>query len=308
MIEFAETLALMRPLWLAAVPLIALVAWLAARRAAASGWAGLVDPALAAHLKARGLLRPVGRDWRIPALALSAAIVALALAGPATQEKTAPALRRLDTVVVVADMSRSLTEGGALEALRTSVARLLSGAGGRPVALVLFAAEAYLASPPSDDPRLLETLVAVLDGETMPDRGSRPDRALALAAEVALGTGARRNDVVLISDGGGVGAEAIHEAGLVRGAGGHVSAVFLAPPLQPYGMPQARREALAELVEAGGGRLVDAGEAGELAESLADAAAASARRDLAALTFRDHGRQVLWLALAPLLLLFRRRR
>lgn len=339
---------LLRPLWLAAVPVIVAVAVLAARRARLSDWTRIIDPNLAAHLRALGHIRAGGRDGRIPVFAAAATLGAIALAGPATRSETAPALRNLDTLVVAVDLSRSLTEGGAMEAVRAATARIIEGAAGRPAALVLFAADAYLASVPTEDPRLLATLVAVLDRNTMPDEGSRPDRALALAAEV-LGasapdvlaadasaldvltadvsapdgfaadvsapdvlaadvSGRRRRDVVLISDGGGIGPDALHRTDLLRTAGIRLSAVFVPPTERPYGMPAPQRDALAELAAAGGGTMVEVSRTQRLADTLAPSADGAMPRDIAALTFDDHGRAVLVLALAPALLLFRRRR
>lgn len=305
MIEVAG-IVLLRPLWLLALPVIAVVMLLALRRQSQSGWRRVIEPYLASHLRALGHLRPAGRDRRILWLGGAAALAALALSGPATRSGSAPMMRSLDTVVIAVDLSRSMTEGGALESVRASTARVLAGASGRPVALVLYAADAYLASPPADDPTLLETLVAVLDADTMPDEGSRPDRALALAGEI-LQNPEQRRDLVLVSDGGGIGPEAQHEAELLAAAGIRLSAVFVAPNETPYGMPAPQRDALAELVRTGGGRIADATDMNALAASLAPRPAGEVPRDFAAVSFDDHGRTLLVLALFPALLLFRRR-
>lgn len=297
----------LRPLWLIAIPVAIALAVLAHRRAAASGWGRLIDAHLGAYLRSAGLLRHGTGHRRVPALAASAVVAAIALAGPATPRTTTPALRNLDTVVLVIDMSRSITESGALDAVRAVASDLFAIAGGRPIALVLFAGEAYLASPPTDDPRLLETFIAVLADDTMPDAGSRPDRGLALAAEIAARGGGRRRDVVLLSDGGGIGAEAIHEARLLRESGARVSAIFVPPVREPYGMPPSQRGALERLVDTGGGELADAGDVRRLATVLAEPPSAAVERGFVAVAYDDHGRAILVLALIPMLLLFRRR-
>ncbi|UOM35564.1 VWA domain-containing protein [Acuticoccus sp. I52.16.1] len=306
MIEIAG-LTLMRPWWLAALPVIAAVAALAARRERRAEWASLIDPRLAAHLAAVGFVRAAGRDRRILSLALAAAIAALALSGPATKSETAPALRSLDTMVVAVDMSRSMTEGGALDRARAVTARLLASAA-RPAALVLFAGDAYLASAPADDPELLETLVAALGPDTMPDAGSRPDRALALAAEILPTEGAQRRDVVLISDGGGIGPQALAAVETLAASGVVVSAIFVAPEETAYAMPRPQPEALARLAAAGGGTATDLAGAQRLADDLAAAVTTTVPRDIAALMYDDHGRALLLLSLFPALLVFRRAR
>ncbi|WP_075220289.1 vWA domain-containing protein [Acuticoccus yangtzensis] len=300
-------LTLLRPLWLAALPAVALLAFVAARRERRSGWAGLIDSQLRPHLVSLGFVRAAGEDHRVTLLAVAAGIVALALAGPATERETAPALRSLDTVVVAVDLSRSMTEGGTLDTARAVTARLL-GSTGRPVALILFAADAYLASAPTDDPRLLETLVSVLGPDTMPDAGSRPDRALVLAADVLPREAELRRDVVLISDGGGLGPQATDAANALREAGAVLSAVYIAPAERPYGAPQPQPDALAALARTGGGTMVRPDEAGALADRLAAASTATLPREIAALMYDDHGRALLFLALVPAAFLFRRPR
>ncbi|RAI04258.1 hypothetical protein DLJ53_07390 [Acuticoccus sediminis] len=298
-------LTLLRPLWLLALPATLALALFAARRERRSEWASLIDQQLAPHLRALGFMRAAGRDRRIPCLAAAAGIASVALAGPATTSPTAPALRSLDTLVIAVDLSKSMTEGGALETVQAATVRLLQTAG-RPVALVLYAGDAYLASAPSDDPHLLETVVAAFGADTMPDTGSRPDRALTLAADILAGAAGRRRDVVLVSDGGGVGPEALHEAEALARSGAVVSVIYVPPTERPYGMPAPDPDALAALARAGGGTMVAAPSAQGLADRLAASATATVPHEIAALMFEDHGRAILVLALLPALLLFRR--
>lgn len=298
-------LTLLRPWWLLALPVIALFGILATRRSAASAWSALIDPALAQHLEAVGYLRAAGRSFTVPALCAVAALGALALAGPATRSQSAPALRNLDTVVVAVDLSRSMTEGGSLDTLKAATARLLANAAGRPMALVLFAAEAYVASSPTDDPQLLETLVAVLDADTMPTNGSRPDSALALARDLLAATPEHRRDVVLVSDGGGIGPAAMAAAQELRSTGATVSTLFVAPESPAADMPGADPDALERLARSGGGLAVTARAPGRLEARLRSDSGGTVPREVALLAYDDHGRALLLLALLPALVLFR---
>lgn len=308
MIEIAG-LWLLRPYWLLAVPLVALLAWHAhRRRGALASWGRILDPKLVPALEALGHVTSTRRGLRVLLLAATAALAVLALTGPATRKDQAPAFRNLDTVFLVVDLSDSMTRGGALDDLQAAAAHVLSDSSGRPVALLVFAADAYLASAPTEDPATLETIVSVLDAETMPDAGSRPDRALRLVREMLARAEKRRTDVLLISDGGGVNAETLHEAELLHGLGARVSAIYVAPTARTYGMPAPRRDALDDLARRGGGLLADAGESGRVVALLRESSSAAISADMAALTFEDHGRLVLLLALVPALLLFRRRR
>jgi Ca-activated chloride channel family protein len=307
MIEVAG-LWLLRPLWLLGVPLVALAVWWWRHQRGLSRWRRIFDPKLVPALERLGHIIPSSGAGVAASLASVAAIIALALAGPATRNASAPAFRNLDVVFLLIDLSDSVTKGGGLDDARAAAARVLSEASGRPVALAVFAGETYLVSGPTEDPQTLGTAIAVMDADTMPDKGSRPDRALRfvharLAEASALGA-----DVVLVSDGGGVGPEALQEAKSLHADGALVSALFVEPAKEPYGMPPASRAGLQALARAGGGVVADASRPDAVLAQLQDNAGAAARDDrLAPLLFADRGRLVLVLALVPALLLIRRR-
>lgn len=300
---------LLRPLWLLALAPAALAAWWAWRqRRGMPHWGRILDPKLAPTLTRLGFLVRSRGGSDAAWLGALAAIIAVALSGPATRNESAPTFRNLDVVFLVVDLSDSVTRGGAIDDVRAAAARVLGDAGGRPVALAVFAGEAYLVSGATDDPSTLETSVAVMDAETMPDKGSRPDRALALVRDRLAESAALGADVVLISDGGGIGPEALHEAELLRRAGAPVSALFVAPTDLPYGAPPPSREALEGLARAGGGALADAARPEAVMARLHERIGAEAHdRRLTSILFADRGRLVLALALLPALILFRRR-
>ncbi|SFR12334.1 vWA domain-containing protein [Poseidonocella sedimentorum] len=303
-----EGLVLLRPEWLAALPLVALLAWLAMRgRRALSGWGAVIAPEFLRFLEGRGqVLRPRGLGIALPFAAV-AGLAALALTGPATRQHDAPALRNLDVVFLLVDLSRSMTEGGSLDDVKAAAAQLLGEVGTRPVALGLYGSEAYLVSPPTSDPALLAPTLAVLDGETLPGAGSRTDRALALAQEVLGAANAQAGDVIVLTDGAGLGPEATHLARALDAGGTRVSAVYIAPRAAPYGMPGPDRAALLALTEAGGGRLADAEDSAALSRLIRGGGRPAASGAAASLLFADHGRWLLWPALLPALMLFRRR-
>ncbi|MGR3441934.1 MAG: vWA domain-containing protein, partial [Thalassococcus profundi] len=241
--------------------------------------------------------------------ALAAALVAAGLSGPATRDGDAPVLRNLDAVMILLDLSPSVTEGGGLDDAQAAVSRLIDTHGTRPVALAVYTSESFLVSVPTEDPAALQTVVAVSDAQTMPLGGSRPDRALTMAWQVLSDAAAAQPDVVLVSDGGGVGPEALDLARQMAAEGLRVSTVFVAPEAAPYGMPPATPEALEGLARAGGGITTAAtdlsGLEAFLDERRGDGAADPALRNL---RYADHGPWLLALALLPLALLFRRRR
>jgi len=195
---------LLRPWWLLALPVIAALAlWLWRRGPDAGGWQTVLPAPMLGGLAALGWLDRHGGRAHLAPLA-GAAALALGLAGPALPRADMPVFAQSDAVLLALDMSPSVTGGANASGLadaQAAAAQVIAGLAGRPVGLILFAREAYAASAPTTDPQVLDSLIAVLDPQTLPDRGSNPAAALALAGQMLAGTS--RADLVLISDGGG---------------------------------------------------------------------------------------------------------
>lgn len=308
MIDFGP-LILLRPWWLVVLPVAAFAALLAARRAdGLAAWRRIVDPELLPVLRRLGHVTDARSDARHWWLGATAGLMALGLAGPATRNADAPAFRNLDAIMILLDLSPSITEGGGLSAAQAASSRLIDRHGTRPVALAVYSGESFLVSVPTVDPAPLQTAIAVVGRDTMPVAGSRPDRALFMARDTLRDAAAESPDVVLVSDGGAVGPEALAIARDMAASGIRVSAVHVAPALPPYGAPPPDRMALGALVRVGGGMLVDADDTSALEDWLAARRGARvAESARLALLFVDHGRIFVALAFAAMLPLFRRR-
>ena len=301
-------LALLRPFWLLALPLVAMLALRAAWRSAPLGdWTKAVDPALMSVLARRGALLGGRRRTNVVA-ACAAAVTALALTGPALERPEASAFRNLDATVIVLDVSRSVTEGGRFKEARQAAESIAEAAGTRSVALVIFAGDAYVAVSPTTDREAISTTLFSLEADTVPDRGSHPERGLTLARRILDEANVVTGDVVLISDGDGIGQAAEREAGAIKGKGWSLHALFVpATKALPPSAPRPDRAALDRLVGHGGGLAADI----ETPERLLDRVGASTAQHLAAggygvLVYADLGRWLLLLALFPALFLFRR--
>ncbi len=305
-------LALLRPWWLAALPVVALLALRAAWRAAPLGdWRRAIDPGLMRHLERRGAVLG-GRRQANRAAAAAAGLIALALTGPALERGDAAAFRNLDATVIVLDLSRSVTDGGSLKDLRQTAQAVAEAAGTRAVALVVYAGDAYLAISPTTDRDSFGTTLFALDADTVPDRGSHPERGLALARRTLAEAGVVAADVVLITDGDGIGDAALREARALRARNWHLQGLFVpagegGARALPPGAPKPDRAALDGVVRAGGGVVADLAQPAPVL----DAVGAPTAQHLAAagytvLAFTDLGRWLLLLAALPALLLFRR--
>ncbi len=310
---------LLRPWWLLALlPVAASAVWLWRRRAAGE-WAAVIDPALLPALRRLGHLGAGGAD-PAPFLALAAAaLLSLALAGPAVPRPGADAWERLDPIVLMLDLSPSVASGPALADLQAAAAQILQSAGARPVGMMVYAADGYVASAPTSDAASLQGLIAVLSPETMPVAGSRPDIALAEARDIfARGPAGEGDgddgdgpadpggaDFIVISDGGGAD-RALDEARRLAAEGARVSTLALAAPTP--GGPAPDPDALAALAREGGGASAPARAPRPVLDRIEAARIARvARSPEASLVFRDLGPWLLALSALPALALFRRR-
>lgn len=303
-----DAFALLRPLWLLAIPVIALLTLRAAWRSAPLGdWVKAIDPALMAALARRGAVLG-GRRQANLAAAIAASVIALALTGPALERPEAATFRNLDATIVVLDTSRSVAEGGRFKEAKQAAEAVAQAAGTRSVALVVFAGDAYTALSPTTDREALGTMLFAVDADTVPDRGSHPERGLALARRILSEADVVAGDVVLISDGDGIGQAAEREASAIRDKGWHLSALFVpAGQSLPPGAPKPDLAALDRLVSNGGGVTADV----DRPDAVLDRIGASTAQHLAAggysvLAFADLGRWLLIAALFPALALFRR--
>ena len=266
MIELGS-FAFLRPWWLLALPALAIALRVTRQKHAGLGdWARAVDPhLLAAMLKRQGVAMSASKDR---AIIWAVALTTLALSGPAIERGDAEQFRNLDAALIVLDVSN----GAGLPQAVAAAQLLLARSGARQMGLLLYAGDAYLASPLTYDAAALNALLFAVDDHTVPDGGTRPDRALALARRVLRDAQIVDADVVLIGAGEGADPAAAHEATRLGAEGHSLHTLFVSG-----GFPDAplRRIALSRLAAAGGGL------AGEAAQPDDVAARISSRRDRA---------------------------
>lgn len=309
MIDFGS-IAFLRPLWMLAIPILFGLAFVASRRADGfAAWRNVIDPDLIPVLTRLGHVDLGAKDWRPWVMAVSAALMAIGLAGPAKRNAGAPVFRNLDAIMIVLDLSPSMLKGGNHDDAQASVARLLDSNGTRPVALAVFAGESFLVSVPTEEPQALKSSVAVIDADTMPVAGSRPDRGLELARATLNDAGAQNADVILITDGGGIDPEAIYQAEAMVQEGVRLSGIFVAHDKPPYGITPDNAKQLDTLIATGDGIVVGSNDLAPLVRLLSERRGLSeeekARRTI---LFQDFGPWVFLAGLLALLPIYRRRR
>jgi Ca-activated chloride channel family protein len=222
----------LRPLWLLALPLGPLLAWSLWRRLHAGvQWRDVCDPHLLPHL----LVAPAAGRRKLPYLVLVVAttLALLALAGPAWERLEQPVYRTLNARVVVLDLSRSMDardfQPSRLIRARFKVVDILRHSRDRPVGLAVFAADGFIVTPLTQDANTLISLLPAVDTDIMPAQGSRADLGLTAAARMLERGGARRGEVILITD-GVKGTRAETRAAELREAGFRVSVLAAGTP------------------------------------------------------------------------------
>lgn len=216
----SDALQWLRPWWLCALPLVALMAWRWWRaRAGAGPWRAVVDADLLAHLAGRAPDASARLALGIAATALT--LVLVALAGPAWRAQPLALHRDLSVRIVVLDLSPSMDaidlSPSRIERARAAIAAILRDSAGAQLGLVVFGADAFTVAPLSNDPAALIHLLGGLRTGTLPRAGSRPDLGLGLARTLIEGAGTT-GDVILVGDSAG-DERAVHAARALSDAG-----------------------------------------------------------------------------------------
>ena len=198
------TFHLLRPWWLLALPFAVLAVWILWRRLANSqSWRAVCDEHLLPHL----LVGPHGTRGLLPITLLSAglAVAIAALCGPAWDTLEQPVYRAKTARVVILDLSASMDAGDAkpsrLARARFKVADALQHSADGQTGLVVFAGDAFVVSPLTDDAKTLLAMLPALTTEVVPSQGSRADLALEAALLLLQQGGAHQGSVLLVTDG-----------------------------------------------------------------------------------------------------------
>ena len=289
---------LLRPFWILALPVLILAGfWLYARGGALGAWQRAIKPDLFHALISLGWVQLRANRKRLLAALTAAACIILALAGPAQERRDSLSFRNLDGVLLLVDVSRSVTESGRWPQMLTMARFAIAALGSRPGGLIVYAGDSYVATDLTMDHLQLGQTVSLIDAETVPDPGTRPERALRAASHILREAGVIAGDVILLTDGAGLGPASLAQAETLAGAGARLSAISLNDPVPD----------LASHAAIGGGRVFTLDQTDALTSWLRDDARTRLERQAYPLLFwKDYGRFFLILALIPVLMLFRR--
>jgi Ca-activated chloride channel family protein len=261
----------LRPYWLLALLLLAWLGWLLSRsRAGPGAWQQVCDAHLLPYLL---VTRPDGAS-RLPLglLGLGWLLAVLALAGPTWSKQPQPILQTRHARVIVMDLSRSMlapdVKPSRLVRARFKVADILQRSREGQTGLVIFAGEAFVVVPLTQDADTIAAVLPVLEPALMPVQGSRTDLGLHKAGELLRQAGFHSGEILLVTDGSN-GQLALDAARELRSQGLRISVLAVgteqgAPlPLAGGGflrdasgaivVPRMQAAELRELADAGGG-------------------------------------------------------
>ena len=188
-------------LWLLPVvlPLI-LLAW--RKQSSGGDWAKAIDSELLPHLVASegssgSRLRQLW--W------LALPLLVFGASGPSLERTELPVFEKSDALVIVLDLSRSMwatdTQPSRIRRARQKVMDVLDLRSEGVTGMVVFAGDAHVVTPLTDDTRTIENLLSALAPDIMPLTGSNATVALGLAASLLETSGLTNGSVLLITDG-----------------------------------------------------------------------------------------------------------
>jgi len=289
---------LLRPWWLLGLPVLALAGWwLLTRRGGLGDWQKASDPALLRAMAALGRIDTSSSRASVLVMLVMVTVTVLALSGPAIERRDTVSFRNLDGVLFLIDTSASVTDDPRWPQMQAMGRFGLASLGTRPAGLIVYAGDAYAAVDMTLDHLQFGQTLSLIDAKTVPDVGTRPARALKLAADMLREAQVIAGDVILFTDGDGLDAASLRQAAAIAELGARLSVVTLNAPSAGIDTHAA----------AGAGRIFTLVQSEAFAEWINETARTRLEaQDYPLLFWKDIGRYLLLLALLPLLLLFRR--
>ena len=190
-----ELFHLLRPAWLAALPVIGLTWWLvrhfgSSPAQTSSFMAPHLRDSLTVNRNAAKTYRPI--DGGVIVLAA----VAIAAAGPTWNKQASPWFAETAPLVVAIEVSDSMRSNDVqptrLDRARFKVLDLLAARTGSRTALIAYAGTAHVVVPPSRDVDVLKPFLESLDPGIMPAPGTDVRSVLPLARNLLGGQGAQQ--------------------------------------------------------------------------------------------------------------------
>lgn len=193
-----------RPYWLFALLPFFWLFWRMRVLKANSGlWQSVCDAELLPHVL---IDRPLQRQrWPWVLYGLSGLLAIIALAGPTWERLPVPVFRNDSALVIALDLSRSMDatdiKPSRLERARFKITDILRRRKDGQTALIVYAGDAFVVTPLTDDTETIHSQLPALTTAMMPVQGSRTRAAVKEAVQLLKQAGLNQGDVLLVTDG-----------------------------------------------------------------------------------------------------------
>jgi len=184
------------------IPLILFLLLSYAKNSDNKNWRGVVDPQLQPFV----LSKSAGKQRRYPLLLvfIAASLCITALAGPVYKKLPQPVYREQSSLVILLDLSQSMNatdiKPSRLARAKLELLDLLKARKTGQTALIVYAADAFVVTPLTDDNNTIANLVPSLETDMMPAQGSNLAKALAKTASLFTQAGVIKGDILVITD------------------------------------------------------------------------------------------------------------
>jgi len=193
----------LRPDWFyALIPAVLLFALLRYRQSHHSNWEKAIDPHLLSHI----LDNPgkVVSKSPLTLLLVTWVLATVAIAGPVWRQTPQPVHEREDALVVIFDLTRSMlatdVKPDRLVRAKRKLIDLLELREEGVTALIVFAGDAHVVSPLTDDTKTIAAMIPALSPDIVPAPGSALAPALVKAVDLFRDGGTASGRILIITD------------------------------------------------------------------------------------------------------------
>ena len=192
--------------WLWLLPLWGLILWFLPKiQSSQFDWAQSISPPLRRLFVVSSQISQHRKKQLQVGFALIWILGTLALAGPAWERLPQPMMVRDQTRVILLDLSYSMLatdlQPNRLERARYKIEDLLNRLKEGQTAIILYAGDAHILVPLTEDADTIRTLLPSLHPSLMPVRGSRPDLAFEKVIEMLNQVDIQSSHLIWITDG-----------------------------------------------------------------------------------------------------------
>lgn len=192
-------------------------------------WEQFIDPQLlpfvlqgkAAHLS----------GWTLGTVSGALLVAVVAMAGPSWEKQEIPVFRNQQALVIAMDFSASMqAEDAKPDRLTLARFKLLDLFKARPdgqTGLVVFAGDAFVVSPLTDDVETIQEQIKNLSPSLMPASGSHVAPAIERSMDLLKQASARAGHILVITDGASDAEAAVQAAAQAKQAGYNVSVLAI---------------------------------------------------------------------------------